>query len=52
MGQADSRRESVSAVATDEELVGLIKQQQAYAAAAHLISAVDEMSKTLLSIGI
>ncbi|MDB4917749.1 MAG: hypothetical protein JWM95_5393 [Gemmatimonadetes bacterium] len=49
--QADSRRESVSGVATDEELVQLIKQQQAYAAAARVISAVDEMSRTLLAIG-
>ena len=49
--QADSRRESVSGVATDEELVSLIKQQQAYAAAARVISAVDEMSRTLLAIG-
>ncbi|MEP6729876.1 MAG: flagellar hook-associated protein FlgK [bacterium] len=49
--QSQSRRESVSGVATDEELVNLIKQQQAYAAAARIISVVDEMSKTLLAIG-
>ncbi|MEP6619472.1 MAG: flagellar hook-associated protein FlgK [bacterium] len=49
--QADTRRQSVSGVATDEELVNLIKQQQAYSAAARLISVVDEMSKTLVSLG-
>ncbi len=49
--QAQARRDSVSGVATDEELVTLIKEQQAYAAAARLVSAVDEMSKALLSIG-
>jgi flagellar hook-associated protein 1 FlgK len=48
--QADSRRQALSGVATDEELVQLIKQQQAYAAAARIISAVDDMSKTLLAI--
>ncbi len=51
VSQSQSRRESVSGVATDEELVLLIKQQQAYAAAARLVTVVDEMSKTLLSIG-
>lgn len=49
--QANSRRESVSGVATDEELVALIKHQQAYAAAARLVSVVDEMAKTLISLG-
>lgn len=49
--QADTRRQSVSGVATDEELVNLIKQQQAYAAAARLISVVAEISKTLGDLG-
>lgn len=49
--QADTRRQSVSGVATDEELVKMIKQQQAYSAAARLISVVDEMSKTLIALG-
>ena len=49
--QADTRRQSVSGVATDEELVNLIKQQQAYSAAARLISVVDDMSKTLADLG-
>ena len=49
--QAQARRESVSGVATDEELVNLIKQQQAYAAAARLVNAVDQMMQSLLAIG-
>ena len=48
--QTETRRESISGVATDEELVQLMKQQQAYAAAARVISAVDDMSKVLLAI--
>jgi flagellar hook-associated protein 1 FlgK len=49
--QADTRRQSVSGVATDEELVGLIKHQQAYAAAARLVKVVDEMAQTLIDLG-
>jgi flagellar hook-associated protein 1 FlgK len=49
--QADTRRQSVSGVSTDEELVNMIKQQQAYQAAAKLISVVDQMSQTLLNLG-
>jgi len=49
--QADVRRQSVSGVSTDEELVNMIKQQQAYAAAAKLIKVVDEMAQTLLDLG-
>jgi flagellar hook-associated protein 1 len=49
--QADTRRQSVSGVATDEELVNMIKQQQAYQAAARLITVVSEMSDTLINLG-
>ncbi len=48
--QADTRRQEVSGVSVDEELVRLIKFQQAYAAAARMISTVDQMSQTLLDI--
>lgn len=48
--QADARRQSVSGVSTDEELIALTKQQQAYAAAAKIIKTVDEMMQTLLSL--
>lgn len=46
--QADARRSSVSGVSTDEELVALMGHQQAYAAAAHLVSVADEMAQTIL----
>jgi flagellar hook-associated protein 1 FlgK len=48
--QADTRRQEVSGVSVDEELVRLIKFQQAYAAAARMIQTVDQMSQTLLDI--
>lgn len=48
---ADARRQSVSGVSTDEELVSLIKQQQAFAAAARLVTVADEMSQTLINLG-
>jgi flagellar hook-associated protein 1 FlgK len=48
--QADTRRQSVSGVSTDEELVTLMRHQQAYAAASKLITVADEMMQTLLSV--
>jgi flagellar hook-associated protein 1 FlgK len=48
---ADARRQSVSGVSSDDELVMLIKHQQAYAAAARLVSVADEMSKILVDLG-
>ncbi|MHB1224856.1 MAG: flagellar hook-associated protein FlgK [Gemmatimonadaceae bacterium] len=47
--QSDTRRQSVSGVSTDEELVQLMRSQQAYVAATRLISAVDEMAQALLN---
>jgi flagellar hook-associated protein 1 FlgK len=41
-------RDNISAVSLDEEMTNLIKYQHAYAAAAKLISAADEMLKILL----
>jgi flagellar hook-associated protein 1 FlgK len=46
--QAEIRRESVSGVSTDEEMVRLIQSQAAYGAAARVITTVDEMLQTLL----
>jgi len=46
--QADNRRTSVNGVSTDEELISLTQYQQAYSAAAKVISTADEMAKTLL----
>lgn len=47
---AGERRESVSGVASDEELVKVVQFQAAYGAAARLVTTVDEMYQTLLSI--
>ncbi|MDF1505630.1 flagellar hook-associated protein FlgK [Roseisolibacter sp. H3M3-2] len=46
--QADARRNSVSGVNVDEELTTLMRAQQAYAAAAKVITAADEMMQTLI----
>jgi flagellar hook-associated protein 1 FlgK len=46
--QADVQRTSVSGVNIDEEMVSLIKFQNAYAAAAKLVTAADEMLQTIL----
>jgi flagellar hook-associated protein 1 FlgK len=47
---ASERRESVSGVATDEELVKIVQIQAAYTAAARVVSVVDEMYQSLLAI--
>ncbi len=49
--QSDARRESIKGVSIDEEMVNLMKFQQSYAAAARLISVVDELSQTLINLG-
>jgi flagellar hook-associated protein 1 FlgK len=46
--QAEQRRQSASGVSTDEELIALMRHQQAYAAAGKLIQAIDVMSQTVL----
>ena len=51
VANADARRLAVSGVSTDEELVSLIKHQQAYAAAARLVTVADEMSRILVELG-
>jgi flagellar hook-associated protein 1 FlgK len=50
MMQLENQRESVSGVSLDEEMINLIKFQNAYAAAAKLITAADEMMQTILQI--
>ncbi len=47
--QSDLRRMSVSGVSIDEELTKLMQYQQAYSAAAKVVSTVDEMMQTLLN---
>jgi flagellar hook-associated protein 1 FlgK len=48
---ASARRESVSGVSTDEELISVIQHQHAYQAAARLVSVVDDMTQTLIDLG-
>lgn len=45
---ADSQRRSVSGVSIDEELTNMIAQQNAYSAAARLVTAADEMMQAVL----
>lgn len=49
VSQAQMRRESLSGVSVDEELIQLMRHQQAYAAATKLVTAADEMMQTLLT---
>lgn len=46
--QAHQQRTSVSGVNTDEELIQLIRFQNAYSAAARVVTAADEMLQTIL----
>jgi len=48
VNQLTEQRNDFSAVSLDEEMTNLIKFQQAYSAAARLISTADEMFQTLL----
>lgn len=48
-GSLQNRREEVSGVNIDEELVTLIRFQQAYQASAKYISTVDRLINTLLN---
>lgn len=47
--QSETRRQSVSGVSIDEELIRMMQHQQAYTAATRVVSAVDEMLRSLLS---
>ncbi|MBX3174796.1 MAG: flagellar hook-associated protein FlgK [Gemmatimonadaceae bacterium] len=50
LAQSSARRDSVTGVSTDEELMRLMRHQQAYAAAAKVVQTVDEMMETLISL--
>jgi flagellar hook-associated protein 1 len=45
-----AQRESLSGVSLDEEAINLIRQQRAFQGAARLVSAVDELMQTILSL--
>ena len=47
INQLVNRREEVVGVSLDEEMINLIKFQQAFAAAAKIITSVDEMLTTV-----
>lgn len=49
VAQLDVRRESVSGVSMDEEMSDLILYQRAYEAAAKMVSVMDELLNTVLS---
>ena len=51
LADLDSARTALSGVDTDEEAIHLIEYQSAYRAAAQVISAADELLRTLLAIG-
>ena len=51
MRQLTERRESVSGVSLDEEMMDLIKYQMAYNAAGKLVNTVNEMMTTLMQLG-
>ena len=44
-----NRREAVSGVSTDEEMIDMVKFQHAYSAASRLITAIDEMLDVLIN---
>ena len=47
--QLSNRRESISGVSIDEELINLIQFQQAFNASARMISLVEELFDTLIN---
>jgi len=46
--RAETHRQSVSGVLTDEEVISLIEFQQAYTAATRLVTVADEMTQSIL----
>lgn len=50
ISQLENYRESISGVSLDEEMINMLQFESAYKSAAKLISKVDEMLQTLMSI--
>ena len=50
LGDLNTRRESVSGVSLDEEAVNLLRWQTAFAASSKVITTVDEMLETVLTL--
>jgi flagellar hook-associated protein 1 FlgK len=48
--QLENRRESISGVSLDEEMINLVKFQTAYDAAAKLFVTADELMQTVLNL--
>ena len=48
--QLENRRESISGVSLDEEMINLVKFQTAYDAAAKLVATADELMQTVLNL--
>ncbi len=48
--QLETRREAVSGVSLDEEMINLIKYQQAFSANGKMISAINDMMKELMDL--
>lgn len=49
VGNLETRRESVSGVSVDEEMVTLMKAQHMYSASSRIITAIDEALETLIN---
>ncbi|GGK23913.1 flagellar hook-associated protein 1 [Caldalkalibacillus thermarum] len=49
MEAVDNRRQSVSGVSLDEEMVNLVQLQHAYNASARMVTAVDQMLDTIIN---
>ncbi len=50
LGELQVRRDSISAVSLDEEMISLVKYQNSYGAASKLFKVADEMLDTLIQI--
>lgn len=51
VSELENSRDAVHSVSLDEEMTNLIRFQQAYGAAARIVSAVDELMQTVINLG-